>query len=95
MVSLLQTEELAQLAWPDHVHAAVALPDTRKGEQIIMLSEYPECDRSELVSAAKRCGASELSIPKRVVYCEEIPLLGSGKTDYPALRELAKSLIGG
>mgnify|MGYP003641159300 FL=1 len=95
MVSLLQTEELAQLAWPDHAHAAVALPDTRKGEQIIMLSEYPECDRSELVSAAKRCGASELSIPKRVVYCEEIPLLGSGKTDYPALRELAKSLVGG
>lgn len=93
MVSLLQTEELAQLAWPDYRHAAVALPDTRKGEQIIVLSEYPDCDRSELVSAAKRSGAPELSIPKRVVHCEEVPLLGSGKIDYPALRELAKIVV--
>ncbi len=93
MISLLQTEELAQIAWPDHAHAAVALPDPRKGEQIIVLSEYPECDRSDLVSAAKRTGAPELSIPKRVVYCETIPLLGSGKIDYPALRELAKSIV--
>ncbi|MGR9091869.1 MAG: AMP-binding protein [Gammaproteobacteria bacterium] len=94
MVSLLQTEELAQLAWPAYTHAAVALPDTRKGEQIVLLSEYPDCDRSDLVSAAKRSGAPELSIPKRVVYCEGIPLLGSGKTDYPALRELAKTVVG-
>ena len=94
MISLLQTEELARQAWPDFAHAAVALPDTRKGEQIIVLSEYPDCDRSDLVSVAKRTGAPELSIPKRVVYCETIPLLGSGKTDYPALRELAKSLTG-
>lgn len=94
MVSLLQTEELAQQAWPEFTHAAVALPDTRKGEQVILLSENPECERSDIVDAARQTGTPELSIPKRVIYHETIPLLGSGKIDYPALREIAKNLSG-
>lgn len=95
MVSLLQTEELALLAWPDYTHAAVSLPDARKGEQVILLSEYPECERSDIVDAAKHSGAPELAIPKKVVYHEAIPLLGSGKIDYPALREIAKETVAG
>ncbi|MDP6183888.1 MAG: AMP-binding protein, partial [Gammaproteobacteria bacterium] len=75
MVSLTQTEELAQLAWPDITHAAVTLPDTRKGEQIILLTEKNEAERSDLVSAARELTVTELSIPKRVAYCETIPLL--------------------
>jgi len=93
MVSLLQSEALATLAWPDQVNAAVALPDARKGEQIILLSQFASCERSDLVAAAKNLGVSELSIPKQVVYCATIPLLGTGKVDYPALRELAEDLI--
>lgn len=94
MVSLVHSEELAQQAWPDHVHAAVALPDARKGEQIVLLTENQACDRGELIAAAKELGVPELAIPKRVAACEAIPLLGSGKVDYPALRELAKELLG-
>jgi len=93
MISLLQSEELAQFAWPDTVHAAAALPDARKGEQIVMVTEYGSGERSDLVAAAKELGVPELAIPRRVVHCEAIPLLGSGKLDYPALRELAKELI--
>lgn len=93
MVSLLQAEELATHAWPELAHAAVALPDSRKGEQIILLSEEPTCERSSLVSAAKSLGVAELAIPKRVIHCDVIPLLGSGKVDYPALRDTAKTLL--
>ena len=93
MVSLLQTEELAQLVWPDEIHAAVALPDSRKGEHIVLLSEHAGCERGPLVAMAKRVGATELAIPKRVIHHDAIPLLGSGKVDYPSVRELARGLV--
>ncbi len=93
MVPLQQTEEIANLAWPEYSHAAVALADTRKGEQIILVSEYSECQRSDLVGAAKELGVPELSLPKRVIYHAAIPLLGSGKVNYPALRDLAKEMV--
>ena len=92
MVSLTQTEELAKLAYPGHTHAAVALPDAKKGEQIVLLSEAKEIERSALVQQAKSVQASELAIPKRVYPCGEIPLLGSGKINYPALKEMAEEL---
>jgi hypothetical protein len=31
---------------------------------------------------------SELHVPKRIVHVEKLPLLGSGKTDYPAVQAL-------
>ncbi|MFT4582271.1 MAG: acyl-[acyl-carrier-protein]-phospholipid O-acyltransferase [Gammaproteobacteria bacterium] len=94
MVSLVQTEEIAQLAWPEVMSAAVSLPSSRKGEQILLLCEDRECDRRVLVATAKKLGLPELSLPKRVIFCETIPLLGSGKVDYPAVREIAKELSG-
>ncbi|MEM7465938.1 MAG: AMP-binding protein [Pseudomonadota bacterium] len=94
MVSLTQAEELANSAYPDNTHAAVALPDAKKGEQIILISEKIEVDRANLVKAAKTLETSELAIPKRVYSCEEIPLLGSGKVNYPALKDLAETLTG-
>ena len=92
MVSLSQTEELAQRAWPDRTHAAVAIPDPRKGEQIILLSEHEGGERADLVGVARQHGIAELAIPKQVVFYESIPLLGSGKINYPAVLETAKEL---
>ncbi len=88
MVSLALVEEIAVGLWPDGQHAAIAIPDARKGEQIVLLSDVEEMSRSDLMAAVRRAGASELSIPKQIVYREEIPQLGSGKVDYLALRDL-------
>ncbi|MBS1223102.1 MAG: hypothetical protein H6R23_2722, partial [Proteobacteria bacterium] len=37
-------------------------------------------------------GLGELYIPRRVLAVREIPLLGSGKPDYPGARRLAETL---
>jgi acyl-[acyl-carrier-protein]-phospholipid O-acyltransferase/long-chain-fatty-acid--[acyl-carrier-protein] ligase len=36
-------------------------------------------------------GASELAVPKRIVRVPEIPVLGSGKTDYVALERIVEA----
>ena len=40
-------------------------------------------------------GASDLMIPKVLVHLDEIPLLGSGKTDYVTLTRISKEGANG
>ena len=89
MVSLNAVENYAQHTWPENIHAAVALPDSRKGERIILFTDKQEATAEDLQAWCKTNGATELAVPKRIVPIEEIPVLGSGKTDYVALQRLA------
>jgi acyl-[acyl-carrier-protein]-phospholipid O-acyltransferase / long-chain-fatty-acid--[acyl-carrier-protein] ligase len=89
MVSLNAVESYAAHVWPDHTHAAVALPDSRKGERIILFTDHPDAKAEDLLAWCKEHGASELVVPKRIVTIEEIPVLGSGKTDYVVLQRMA------
>jgi acyl-[acyl-carrier-protein]-phospholipid O-acyltransferase / long-chain-fatty-acid--[acyl-carrier-protein] ligase len=45
--------------------------------------------REQLNAAAKALGAPELAVPRNIRQVEAIPLLGSGKTDYVRLKEMA------
>ncbi|MDZ7736118.1 MAG: AMP-binding protein [Gammaproteobacteria bacterium] len=90
MVSLTAVEELALNAWPGHSHAAVNLPDEKKGEKILLVTSKPDADRRELVEFAHRHGYSELSIPRSIIGIDEIPVLGTGKTDYTTLQKLTE-----
>ena len=89
MVSLNAVEAYAQTVWPDHLHAAVALPDSRKGERIILFTDHAGATSEELQAWCKANGASELAVPKRIVVVDEIPVLGSGKTDYVVMQRIA------
>ena len=89
MVSLNAVEGYAGNLWPDHTHAAVALPDSRKGERIILFTDHAEAKVEELQTWCKEKGASELAVPKRIVTIDDIPVLGSGKTDYVVLQRMA------
>lgn len=89
MVSLNAVESYAYAVWPDHTHAAIALPDNRKGERIILFTDHKDAASDALVAWAKQNGASELAVPKRIVVIDEIPVLGSGKTDYVVLQRMA------
>jgi acyl-[acyl-carrier-protein]-phospholipid O-acyltransferase/long-chain-fatty-acid--[acyl-carrier-protein] ligase len=81
-VSLAVVESCASALWPDHEHAAIAIPDTRKGEQIVLVTTNAEANRSDLVGWAQNHGVTELAVPRRIVPTNEIPVLGTGKTDY-------------
>jgi acyl-[acyl-carrier-protein]-phospholipid O-acyltransferase/long-chain-fatty-acid--[acyl-carrier-protein] ligase len=89
MVSLTAVEALVNALWPNHMHAAVTVPDEKKGEQIILLTDNKEAERDALMKHFKAQGASDISLPRRIVWCEKLPLLGTGKIDYVAARVLA------
>jgi len=50
---------------------------------------------AEFVAFTRNHGVAELSIPKKIVAVEEIPVLGTGKIDYVAVEKMAKEAIGG
>jgi len=88
MVSLTSVEVLANKIWPDALHAAVAIPDERKGEQVILLTTTEGANRSCLVSQAKNDGVAEISVPRKVVHIRDMPVLGTGKIDYVSASKL-------
>ncbi len=90
-VSLAVVENIAAALWPDNAHAAVTVPDGRKGEQIVLITDARDVRREKLIAWARNHGVSELSVPRRVVMVESIPLLATGKTDYVTVQKLAES----
>jgi len=91
MVSLAAAEALAETAWPEGRHAVVALPDLRKGERLVLVTDWPGAEVSALLAHAQAAGASELSAPRRILKTFEIPLLGTGKTDYVAVQRMVEA----
>ncbi len=89
MVSLAAVEGYAAALWPENRHAAVAIPDPRKGERVVLISDTPQAEPSALLDWAQENGAPEIAIPKKIISVREVPVLGTGKTDYVAVRELA------
>ncbi len=85
MVSLGAVEELATRASPGFRHAALARPDPRKGEAVVLVSEDPGLTRDRLQAAAAEAGLPEILLPREVFSGRPVPALGTGKTDYVAL----------
>ncbi|MCA0057036.1 MULTISPECIES: AMP-binding protein [unclassified Mesorhizobium] len=94
MVSLGAVEMLVQSLWPEERHAAVAVPDKRRGERIVLVTTADDASAEELRQFGKKAGAAELMVPNDIVKVEEIPALGSGKTDYVSARRLAIDRLG-
>jgi acyl-[acyl-carrier-protein]-phospholipid O-acyltransferase/long-chain-fatty-acid--[acyl-carrier-protein] ligase len=90
-VSLAVVENIAAALWPDNTHAAVAVPDGRKGEQIVLVTDAKEARRLDLIGWAQNHGVSEISIPRRVIVIDSIPLLATGKTDYVSVQKMAET----
>jgi acyl-[acyl-carrier-protein]-phospholipid O-acyltransferase/long-chain-fatty-acid--[acyl-carrier-protein] ligase len=92
MVSLAAVESMIARGWPGHTHVVVSLPDARKGEQLVLVTDKPDADRESLRQAARAQGAPELWIPRTVLAGAHIPALGSGKIDYAGATELARRM---
>ncbi len=93
MVSLEVVERIAEVASPHSVHAAITRPDAARGEMIIICTQDAKLKRDQLQQAARQLGAPELAIPRRILYLDKIPLLGTGKKDYPQISRLAEEKI--
>jgi acyl-[acyl-carrier-protein]-phospholipid O-acyltransferase/long-chain-fatty-acid--[acyl-carrier-protein] ligase len=90
IVSLAVVESIASALWPDHNHAAIAVPDTRKGEQVVLITTNKDANRHDLVGWAHNHGVADLAVPRRIIAVDDIPVLGTGKTDYVAVEKMAK-----
>jgi acyl-[acyl-carrier-protein]-phospholipid O-acyltransferase/long-chain-fatty-acid--[acyl-carrier-protein] ligase len=91
MVSLTSVEVLASKVWPNALHAAIAVPDPRKGEQVILLTTCEDAERGSLLSHAQDSGVAEISVPRQVMYIPNMPVLGTGKIDYVAASKLVEA----
>ena len=91
MVSLTAAEDLAVGLWPDARHAVVAVPDKKKGERLILVTDHQEAEAGHLVAYAKKLDAPDLAVPRRILHTTEIPVLGSGKTDYVAIARMVEA----
>lgn len=90
MISLTAVEELAGRVWPNALHAAVVVPDSKKGEAIVLVTNQKNAERQVLAERLKEEGLSELHLPREVRIVERMPLLASGKVDYPAVAGLIR-----
>ncbi len=89
MISLTAVEDIAMQVWPRFNHAAVNLPDERKGEKIILITDYEQGDRKAFQEFVRKHRYSEMAIPRQILYTNDFPVLGTGKIDYPTLTEMA------
>jgi len=91
MVSLTAVEQIAAHAWPDAQHASTSLPDPKKGEQVVLLTTQKDATNKQLIAASK--GVNAISLPKKVLVVNKIPVLATGKTNYPEVAKLAEELV--
>jgi acyl-[acyl-carrier-protein]-phospholipid O-acyltransferase/long-chain-fatty-acid--[acyl-carrier-protein] ligase len=93
MISLAAVEALASELWPNALSAVVAVPDARKGERLILLTQQKGATRSDIQSFAKSKHASDLMIPAEVWVFDKLPVLGTGKVDVMALTKLVEERL--
>ncbi|MBL0370471.1 acyl-[ACP]--phospholipid O-acyltransferase [Rhizobium sp. KVB221] len=87
MVSLAAVEALAGEMWPGHLSVVSAIPDAKKGERLVLLTDAPDATRAEFLAFAKLKSAMDMMVPAEV-RIGKVPVLGSGKVDFVAARKL-------
>ncbi len=93
MISLAAVEALAGELWPNALSAVVAVPDLRKGERLILVTQQKGAARTDFMSFAKGKHASDLMIPSEVWVLDKLPLLGTGKVDMAGVANLVQERI--
>ena len=92
MISLEVVEKIAVLASPAYQHATSTQPDVQRGETIVLFTTDTALNRERLQEAARTLGHPELSVPRKIVLVDALPLLGTGKIDYVTLKKTAEGV---
>jgi acyl-[acyl-carrier-protein]-phospholipid O-acyltransferase/long-chain-fatty-acid--[acyl-carrier-protein] ligase len=90
MISLAAVETLAAGLWPDALSAVAAVPDPRRGERLILVTQKKDATRADFQAYARAHGAADLMVPSEVLVVDKVPVLGSGKLDYVGVAVLVK-----
>jgi len=93
MISLESVEKLALITSPSFSHAVSSRSDESRGEMIVLFTTDKEMGRDALQQNARTQGYPEIAVPKKIVYVEVIPVLGTGKTDYVTLKTMASEIV--
>jgi acyl-[acyl-carrier-protein]-phospholipid O-acyltransferase/long-chain-fatty-acid--[acyl-carrier-protein] ligase len=95
MVSMGAAEALVASLWPDAQHAVISVPDARKGESLLLATTRQNVDTREVLALARARMIPEIMVPRAVLSVASMPLLGTGKVDYPAVQRLAEDARAG
>jgi long-chain-fatty-acid--[acyl-carrier-protein] ligase len=96
MISLPAIEEVLKKAYPSDEDEGPTLAVEAAGgddNPEIVLFATLDVDRGEANARIRESGLSGLHSIRRAVRVEEIPLLGTGKTDYRALRTILEESV--
>jgi len=95
MVSLTMLEDniLKAIGNTELELLAVALPDTNKGEIIILLISNSSLSIDDINKIINLSELPRLYRPKKIIEVETIPKLGSGKIDFGAAKHLTQSIL--
>jgi len=93
MVPLGAVEDFVAKVWPENQHAVVTLPDPKRGEQLVLVTDLVDASRAALASAAREAGLPEIFVPRSIVPVPTVPILGTGKIDYVSASQLATELV--
>jgi acyl-[acyl-carrier-protein]-phospholipid O-acyltransferase/long-chain-fatty-acid--[acyl-carrier-protein] ligase len=89
---ILIEEKLNELAEStEQVFAVTAVPDEKKGEQLIVIHTLPEPRLAPVLEKFAQCDLPALWKPKpsQFVHVDAIPVLGTGKMDLRGIKALA------
>jgi acyl-[acyl-carrier-protein]-phospholipid O-acyltransferase/long-chain-fatty-acid--[acyl-carrier-protein] ligase len=57
----------------------------------MLVTTKPAAETSALLGFARERGVAELTVPRLLCRADAIPVLGTGKTNYPAAQRLAEA----
>jgi acyl-[acyl-carrier-protein]-phospholipid O-acyltransferase/long-chain-fatty-acid--[acyl-carrier-protein] ligase len=89
MISLSAVEDMAADLWPDGWRAVVSVPDKKKGERLVLVTDVAHAAAPALLAHAQQQGAPDIAVPRKVIRVGAPILLGTGKTDYAAVQRIA------
>jgi acyl-[acyl-carrier-protein]-phospholipid O-acyltransferase/long-chain-fatty-acid--[acyl-carrier-protein] ligase len=93
MISLTVVEEYVDKLYPEFKSAVTSLPDERKGEVIVLITECKQAKREDIHKYFKSQGLSELYVPRIVKIVTGLPILATGKIDYVTIKEQTAQLL--
>lgn len=88
MISLAAVEDVALRLWPAFEHACISLPDSKKGERIILATNNQEATKKRFQEQIRAERCSDLYLPYAISPVSDVPVLASGKTDYVTLKKM-------